>query len=85
MEALAHARRSGGERFNERNIDAHLPSAPPMMLEDPVMDWQQGQSRNMAQQASTVTLTPSVVSTVTLVPVYIGAFKLQTFITVLGI
>ena len=60
MEALAHKRRSGGERFNERNIDAHLPSAPPMMLEDTVMDWQQGQGRNMAQQASTVTLTPSV-------------------------
>ena len=38
-----------------------------MMLEDTVMDWQQGQSRNMAQQASTVTLTPSAASTVTLV------------------
>ena len=31
--------RYGGDRFNDRNIDAHLPSAPPMMLEDPVMDW----------------------------------------------
>jgi len=67
LEALAHKRRSGGERFNERNIDAHLPSAPPMMLEDTVMDWQQGQGRNMAQQASAVTLTPSVASTFTLV------------------
>ena len=67
MEALAHKRRSGGESFNEKNIDAHLPSAPPMLLEDTVMDWQQGHSRNMAQQASTVTLTPSVASTVTLV------------------
>ena len=47
MNALTHARRSGGERFNERNIDVYLPTAPPMMLEDPVMDWQQGQSRNM--------------------------------------
>ena len=31
------------------------------------MDWQQGQSRNMAQQSSMVTLTPSVASAVTLV------------------
>ena len=38
-----------------------------MMLEDTVMDWQQGQGRNMAQQASAVTLTPSVASTFTLV------------------
>ena len=70
LEALA-TRRSAGERFNERNIDAHLPSAPPMMLEDPVMMEWQGQGRNMtpsSQQGSTVTLTPSVASTVTLVP-----------------
>ena len=63
LEALTHARWPGDERSNERNMDAHLPSVPNLMLEDPVIKGQQGQSRNMALHANTITLTTSVAST----------------------
>ena len=32
--------------IRERNMDAHLLSVPPLMLEDPVIEGQQGQSRD---------------------------------------
>ena len=48
------------ERFNERNIDAYVPSAPP--LEDAVMDWQATRNAAMASTPSAVTLTPSMAS-----------------------
>ena len=53
-------------------MDAHLPSVPNLMLEDPVIEGQQGQSRNMALHANTITLTPSVAS---------SAFLLQSSAT----
>ena len=63
-ESFAHARWSGDERSDERNMDMHLPSVPNLMLEDPVIEGQQGLSRNMALHANTITMTPSVASTV---------------------
>ena len=64
------ARSAGVERYNERNIDAHLPSAPP--LEDAVMAWQTSRGAALTpghpNSASAATLTPSQASTATLVP-----------------
>ena len=44
-------------------MDAHLPLVLPLMLEDPVIEGQQGQSRDMALHANKITLTTSVAST----------------------
>jgi len=66
MEAMAAARKSGGDMiergYNERNIDQYIASAPP--LNDIV---ERENYRNLVQQPSTVTLTPSQTSTSTLV------------------
>ena len=48
--------------MRERNMDAHLPSVTPLMLEEPVIEGQQGKGRNMTLHANMIALTPSVAS-----------------------
>lgn len=77
LELLAVRRSAGVERYNERNIDDYIPSAPP--LEDAVSAWQAGMGRfgcvqpgaltpSQPSSSSVVTLTPSHASTATLAP-----------------
>jgi len=93
LEALAAKRSMGGggasglgdvlrnNRYQERNIDDYIPSAPSMSTEDAVLAWQNARntmtpqastatiaSRTPTHQGSTVTLTPSHPSTTTLTP-----------------
>ena len=46
--------------MRERNMDAHLPSVTALMLEEPVIEGQQGQGRNMTLHANMIALTPLV-------------------------
>lgn len=66
LEAMAARRSVGTERYNERNIDAYLPSAPP--AEEPVTPWRGATlTPSHPSAASVATLTPSLASTATLV------------------
>jgi len=78
---LGEVLRNANVRYQERNIDDYIPSAPAMSTEDAVLAWRNAQntltpqastvtivSRTPTHQSSTATLTPTHPSTTTLTP-----------------